>query len=196
MKKINKKRIILLIILICLLILQIKAFTDSQANKVLEITLSAKDSKSILEDSLVTLEAIDEGKSGYALILPEVVNEKRVSKYYITEKNIETDKEVDTTNVMNKSTEEAVSSKTEKKAGDKIYLTEEEIQNQRLEIDVEYDTITEGNTMLYYEEKETKLKDGKIIMLEGYVENGTKVKIESRPKEEITQIKNIIDQGL
>ena len=66
MKKINKKRIILLIILICLLILQIKAFTDSQANKVLEITLSAKDSKSILEDSLVTLEAIDEGKSGYA----------------------------------------------------------------------------------------------------------------------------------
>ena len=194
MKKINKKRIILLIILICLLILQIKAFTDSQANKVLEITLSAKDSKSILEDSLVTLEAIDEGKSGYALILPEVVNEKRVSKYYITEKNIETDKEVDTTNVMNKSTEEAVSSKTEKKAGDKIYLTEEEIQNQRLEIDVEYDTITEGNTMLYYEEKETKLKDGKIIMLEGYVENGTKVKIESRPKEEITQIDTYLNE--
>ena len=194
MKKINKKRIILLIILICLLILQIKAFTDSQANKVLEITLSAKDSKSILEDSLVTLEAIDEGKSGYALILPEVVNEKRVSKYYITEKNIETDKEVDTTNVMNKSTEEAVSSKTKKKAGDKIYLTEEEIQNQRLEIDVEYDTITEGNTMLYYEEKETKLKDGKIIMLEGYVENGTKVKIESRPKEEITQIDTYLNE--
>ena len=194
MKKINKKRIILLMILICLLILQIKAFTDSQANKVLEITLNAKDSKAILEDSVITLEATNEGESGYSIVLPEVVNEKRVSKYYITEKNIETDEETNTGNVENIQAEETVSSNIEKDAGDKIYLTEEEIQSQKVEIQVEYDTITKGDTTLYYEEKETKLEDGKIITLEGYVEDGTKVTIENRLQEEIPQIDTYLNE--
>ena len=194
MKKINKKRIILLMILICLLILQIKAFTDSQANKVLEITLNAKDSKAILEDSVITLEATNEGESGYSIVLPEIVNEKRVSKYYITEKNIETDEETNTENVENIQVEETVSSNIEKDAGDKIYLTEEEIQSQKVEIQVEYDTITKGDTTLYYEEKETKLEDGKIITLEGYVEDGTKVTIENRLQEEIPQIDTYLNE--
>lgn len=115
MKKINKKRIVLLIILVCLLILQIKAFMDSTANKLLEVTLLAKDSKAILEDSSMTVEATEEEESGYSLILPKVVNEKKVSKYYIIEKNVETQ------NTAN--TEETVNAEVEKNPGDKIYLT-------------------------------------------------------------------------
>ena len=128
-RKLNKKRITMLILLICLIILQIKAFTDSQANKILEITLAAKDNKAILEDSLVVIEAIDEGESGYSFILPEIVNEKRVSKYYITEKSIESGEEI--------------SNEVEKIPGEKIYLTEEEIQSGQIEVKAEYDSITE-----------------------------------------------------
>ncbi len=193
MKKISKKRIVLIMILICLLILQIKVFTDSQADKLLEITLNVKDAKAVLEDSLVTLEATDEGESGYSLILPEIVNEKKVSKYYITEKDIE---EKDNNNNVenNTQTEEMVSANIEKKAGDKIYLTEEEIQSQKIEIQADYDTIIEGDIPLYYEKKETKLEDGKKITLEGYVEDETKVRIESTPKEEITQIDTYLSE--
>ena len=145
MKKINKKRIVLLIILICLLILQIKAFTDSQANKLLEVTIVAKDNEGLLEDSSEAVEATDEGESGYSLALPEVINEKMVNKYYITEKNAENE-EVDSTEV-------------EKKPGEKIYLTEEEAQSQKVELKVYYDTKTEAGTVFYNEQVEQELED-------------------------------------
>lgn len=103
MKKINKKRIALLIILICLLILQIKAFTDSQANRLLEITLSIKDNSSKLEDNLIVEEATDEGESGYSLVLPEFVSEKKISKYYIIEnQTIEVEKKSRRENLFNR----------------------------------------------------------------------------------------------
>ena len=173
MKKINKKRIVLLIILICLLILQIKAFTDSQANKLLEVTIVAKDNEGLLEDSSEAVEATDEGESGYSLALPEVINEKMVNKYYITEKNEESE-EVDSTEV-------------EKKPGDKIYLTEEEAQSQKLELKVDYDTKTEAGTVFYNEQIEQELED-KIVNIKAYVESGANVNIESIAKEEVTEI--------
>lgn len=155
MKKINKKRIVVLIILICLLIIQIRAFTDSQANKLLEITLVAKDNEVLLEDNSTKIKATDEEKSGYSLVLPQVVNEKKVSKYYITEKNLE-DKEK--------------SSKVQKKPGEKIYLTEEEAKNKKIELTVDYDTITENKTVFYNEQIEVN-KDDKNVKINGYVEN-------------------------
>ena len=173
MKKINKKRIVLLIILICLLILQIKAFTDSQANKLLEVTIVAKDNEGLLEDSSEAVEATDEGESGYSLALPEVINEKMVSKYYITEKNAENE-EIDSTEV-------------EKKPGEKIYLTEEEAQSQKVELKVYYDTKTEAGTVFYNEQVEQELED-KIVNVKAYVESGANVNIESIAKEEVTEI--------
>ena len=179
-RKLNKKRIAMLILLICLIILQIKAFTDSQANKILEITLAAKDNKAILEDSLVVIEAIDEGESGYSFILPEIVNEKRVSKYYITVKSIES--------------EEEISNEVEKIPGEKIYLTEEEIQSGQIEVKAEYDSITEEENVFYYEIKQVELEDGRIVTLEGYIENGTTLKVENVLRENITQIDNILGE--
>ena len=173
MKKINKKRIVLLIILICLLILQIKAFMDSTANKLLEITLDAKDNAAILDESSVTAEATDEGESGYSLILPEVINEKKVSKYYIAEKNGEN--------------EESESIEVEKSPGDKIYLTEEEVESQKVELKVDYDSKTGENIILYNEQIEKELED-KVITIKTYVEGGATANIESKTKEEVTDV--------
>lgn len=177
MKKINKKRVFLLIILICLLILQIKAFKNSQANKLVETTLVAKDNKSILEDALVTIEATSEGESGYVLVLPGIINEKKVSKYYITEKNIEN--------------EEITNKDIEKEPGTKIYLTDEEIEIKKVELKVEYDSITKDEKILYNQQINTKLDD-KIIQVKAYIEDGIEVKIENKEKEDIAQIDNYL----
>ena len=190
MKKINKKRIVLLIILICLLILQIKAFTDSQANKLLEITLVAKDNENLLEDISEKIEATDEGKSGYSLVLPEVVNEKVVSKYYITEKT----EEQETQNVQEEQkVEETKSTEVEKKPGDKIYLTKEEEESKKIELKIDYDTKIEGDIRFYNEQIEKELEDN-IIKVGAYVEDGTTASIESKTKEEVTEVDDYLTE--
>ena len=168
-KKINKKKIVLLIILICLLILQIKAFTDSQANKLFEISLLVKDNSNVLEDNKVEVEATEEENSGY-FYLPESVNGKRVSKFYITEKTVEENNEN--------------SSVVEKKPGDKIYLSESEKENKQVEVKLDYDTKTSNEKILYNSELNIE-KNEASISVNGYVENETKLQVEEKTKDDV-----------
>ena len=168
-KKINKKKIVLLIILICLLILQIKAFTDSQANKLFEISLLVKDNSNVLEDNKVEVEATEEENSGY-FYLPESVNGKRVSKFYITEKTVEENNEN--------------SSVVEKKPGDKIYLSESEKESKQVEVKLDYDTKTSNEKILYNSELNIE-KNEASISVNGYVENETKLQVEEKTKDDV-----------
>lgn len=176
-KKVNKKKIILLIILICLLILQIKAFTDSTANKLIEITLNVEDNNSVLKNSSTIIQATNEEASGYSISLPEFINEKKVSKYYITEKQVENEKEI--------------SKEVEKNPGDKIYLTNEETLKKQVELKAKYDSINIENTS-FYNTRINATIENKNIQLNAYVEDGTFAIIENKTKEDVTKIDNYL----
>ena len=88
MKKIDKKGIVKLIILIILLIMQIKAFDNSRANKLTYITAKIEDVSGLLSAETSTMIAINEGDNGMAITLPNFINNKKINKYYITKKEI------------------------------------------------------------------------------------------------------------
>ena len=93
MKKISKKRLVILIVLILIVIAEIKIFTDSRANKLVEITANVVDSSSLLEDEKYVLQATSEKESGYCITLPSTINGKMISKYIIEEKEIAEEKQ-------------------------------------------------------------------------------------------------------
>ncbi len=86
--RINKKRVFILICLIMLVIFEIVAFRNSRANKIIDIAASIIDDEKNIDTEHISLEAINSGESGYALILPEYVNNKKIDSYIITEKEI------------------------------------------------------------------------------------------------------------
>lgn len=93
MRKLNVKQIGVLIVLILLLILQIKAFTDSKANKLTDITAKIIDVSGVLSDEIYMLKAVNEEENGTAITLPSVVNEKIIEKYIIEIKPINEESE-------------------------------------------------------------------------------------------------------
>ena len=101
MKKINKKRILILSGLIILILLEIKAFRDSKAEKIIDISANCKDSQELIEDEKITIQAVNEGKDGISITLPELVNEKKVSKYLIANQEIVTKNEEKEENSVN-----------------------------------------------------------------------------------------------
>ena len=155
MRKIKKRKIALLIILIVFLIIEIKAFTDSRATKLIEITANIVDDSGLLEDEKYILQAINEGESGYCITLPNVVNDKKISKYIIEQKEINKDNAKDEknkeesenkvnleeNNISNEVNSEIVNNKSkesnkrvEKKPGEKLYLSSEEIENKNIKV--------------------------------------------------------------
>ena len=112
MKKINKKRLVFAIILIIMLVLVIKFLNDSRADDLIEITANILDNSGLLSDEQYTILANNEGKNGYSIILPEIINNKKVIKYFVENKQIESNQE-------NKEEIQIL----EKTAGEKIYLT-------------------------------------------------------------------------
>ena len=167
MKKTNKRRnIFILILLMLFIIVLLRAFSNSRANKVIEITANIKDNSSLLVDEKTTLEAINEGESGFSITLPDVINTKKVTKYIVTQKeiieNAEEEKQENVTNTTNETTNDIrnnegidtidvkqadvtnpqtveKTSKVEKLPGEKIYLTQEERENSEIMLTVEYD---------------------------------------------------------
>lgn len=88
MKNLSKKKLIWLIIATVLVIIEIKAFTDSRADKLLEINTNIVDASGLLDVEQVNLEASSQNEAGYYIILPEYINGKKVSRFFIEEKSI------------------------------------------------------------------------------------------------------------
>ena len=113
MKKTNKRNIVTLIFLMIFIIILLRAFSNSRANKVIEITANIQDNSGLLVDEKTTLEAINEGESGFSITLPEVINTKKVTKYIVTQKemveNTEEETKSNITNTTNETTNEIAS---------------------------------------------------------------------------------------
>ena len=267
MKRKNKNFIIILIILIILIIVGLKAFNNSKANKTIEITAKFKDVEGLVSDEKMTLVASNDGENGMAIILPEIVNEKKVKKYIITKKdisnenikntintktetmatsNIKTEnaqteititKSTETENtkseaIVTKSTEtentksEATVTKStetentkseatvtkntetkntkseatiinntenfitettkeyvkteniEKNPGEKIYLTQEELKNLEITLEINYDTIKEDSQILYNKQINYNDEDkNELLTVSGYMLLDTQLKV-------------------
>ena len=104
MKKLNKKRIAILIFLVIVVLFEIIAFRDSRANKIIEVTLATIDNSGFLSVEEINISAINGEESGYYIFLPEYINEKRVIKYIVEQKNIQTEDKEDE-NVENENIE-------------------------------------------------------------------------------------------
>ena len=137
MNKINKKKkIAILIILIILIIIGVRIFTKSVASKNQEITVKVKDDEGLLSDETFVTNATKEGENETSLVLPDFANDKKVKKYIIVKKGVSTSKDTANDTTSNDKVETV-----EMKPGEKVYLTQEEIENSQIELNVEYDTI-------------------------------------------------------
>ena len=204
MKKIDKKGIVKLIIFIILLIIQIRAFDNSRANKLTYVTAKITDLSGLLSEETSTMIAINEADSGIAITLPDFVNTKKVSKYIVTKKEItqseletENETEIGTettteTDVLEDGVEETITEETnpeqttegtletvELLPGEKVYLTQEEIDSLEIALTVQYDTI-EVETQTLYNKKltVTDADDYELLSVLGYMPYDTVIEIQ------------------
>lgn len=94
MNKIRKKRVVILIMIIVLLIVELRAFKNSRANKVSTIELTVVDNKNLVGTEVVNIEALNDEKLGVSFVLPKTINNKNVS-YYVFEEKTTTQKLVE-----------------------------------------------------------------------------------------------------
>ena len=180
MKKIKKKDILVLIFLIILIIVMIRAFIKSRANEVIEVTANFIDNSGLLSDEIINIEAFNEGESGYSITLPEVVNTKIAKKYIVTQKEI-----IDTEKLQTDDSqieEESLNNKSvEMLPGEKIYLTQEELENLQTTLNVEYDTIeNDKNDIQILYNKKLILKDdedSEKLIISGYMPSDTAMQV-------------------
>ena len=179
MKKINKKRILILIGLIILILLGIKAFRDSKAEKIIDISANCKDSQKLIEDEKVTIQAINEGKDAISITLPEFVNEKKVSKYLMTNQEVVTKNEEKDENSVNEQKNESTKEFEEKLPGEKIYLTQEEKDKLNIDLVVEYDSLEIEKERLYNKKLALEDKEKEILNVSGYMPLKTEMNVEN-----------------
>ena len=174
MKKLNKGKIIILIVLLILIIFELVAFRNSRAEKIVPISATYTDLANKVEAITTNIEAKSEDESGYSVILPDVVENKKVLKYSVTQKTIIN------SNTTTKESEEETT--LEMKPGDRLYLTDEELENQKLELKLEYDT----KDNLY--NKKISINNDKFnIDVEGYFPLNATLNSETVEKEALNQ---------
>ena len=197
MKKIKKKDILVLIFLIILIIVMIRAFIKSRANEVIEVTANFIDNSGSLSDEIINIEAFNEGESGYSITLPEVVNTKIAKKYIVTQKEIIDTEELQTDDSQIE--EESLNDKSvEMLPGEKIYLTQEELENLQTTLNVEYDTIEndKNDTQILYNKK-LILKDDEDLeklIISGYMPCDTTMQVKDVDTSNI-DIENEMEQN-
>ena len=168
MNRLSKKRmIVILIIAIILIIVGIRVFTKSRASKTLEITANFKDEGGLLSDEIATVTATDEGENGTSFVLPDFANDKKVNKYIVEQKNIESSNEENQQNII------------EMLPGDKIYLTQDEIEQSQIELKVEYDTKDINEKKLYNKKLIKPSDDNKeeLVKVSGYMPVDAKLEV-------------------
>lgn len=232
MRRLNKKRIAAILILIFLLMIEILALEFSKAKNIKEIKLISSDHSKALENEEIMLKATDEGKSGFYIVLPEIINEKYVSSYLVEEKVVQTEEkienEVTNTNIdntieeqeqkelinnmninttqntipeetksKNKENKEIIvgKNKLEKKPGDRIYLTKQELEQKEVTIETIYDSKKVGELNLYKKLVQQTINES-VIKIEGYMPQEAKVVVEESNLEELEKTfpKEYIDE--
>ncbi len=180
MKKLKKGKIIILIVLLTLIIFELVAFRNSRAEKIIPIIATFTDTAEKVSVIKETIDAKSEAESGYTVILPDMVNNKKVTKYFVTQKTI------NEKTGSNETLENA--EKVAMLPGDKIYLTDEELELKKLDLSIEYDKKDD-----LYNQKLIANSNKFNIEVEGYFPLDSNLIIETTDKETLN---NDIDKFL
>lgn len=216
MRKLNLKKVVIVVLLAFFTLIELFALGLSKAKKISSINLCISDFDSFLEQFVVITDTYDGGESGYYIELPEFINTKRVSKYLIQEKqiietqatieNIEEDEnsanqtENTQANVVNEAnaneTKNAQIEKienVEKQPGDRVFLTEQEINDSQIEVQALYDKKELDGSVKYNRLLEQKIKKDeeqansddnlKNISIQGYLPENITLKLDEVEKE-------------
>lgn len=177
MEKLRKGKVFILILLLILIIFELIAFQNSRAEKVITISANFSDSKNLVEEVTENIEATDKDESGYSVVLPDKVNNKKISKYYITSKLINESNEIQEENVV------------EKLPGDNIYLTEDELKEKQINFEIDYDIKDD----LYNQSLTTQI-DNYNVTIEGYLPLNAELKAIAKDEEELIKENEDIDE--
>ena len=212
----NKKRIIISIIIIILLIIEIIAFNNSRASKIINIKTQIIDKDKIIDTIEEEWSATSED-GRYYIELPEYINETKIIEYYVTTSsksdNIKNSNEISNNTISNKvnntndvnnanstnmqetssvnansTIENSVNSSKEEiiKPGKKFYITEKDLKNKNLDISVKYDKKEKNEEILY--NKKIKIENTEnIIQLEGYMPFESNIEISEVKEEDIQE---------
>ena len=137
--KIIVKKIRNIFILLMAIIIMLGAYhniRNSKAENVIQIQLEVADKNSILSTQIVNVEATETSDGNYLLNLPISVNKNLVTKYYTSSgEEISVDAENDIATIQ---------------------LTNEEVQNKKVQVQTDYDTkevtVNDKTELLYKKE--------------------------------------------
>lgn len=191
MRRLNKRKTAIILIVMIMLLVEIIILGLSRANNIKEIHTTIIDYGEKLEDDNLILDAINSGKDSYYVVLPDMINNKVVTSYYVALRNdgqseettatenagsneINIDEEAQINTVVEDTSNTETNLETtkqvqmEKKPGDKLYLTATEIEEQKLNVIAKYDE-KEKNGQLLYNKHLEQIIDDKNITVEGYM---------------------------
>lgn len=195
MRRLNKRKTAIILIVMIMLLVEIIILGLSRANNIKEIHTTIIDYGEKLEDDNLILDAINSGKDSYYVVLPDMINNKVVTSYYVALRNdgqseettatenvesdeinveinvneeIQTNTDAENINDTETSLETTKQVQMEKKPGDKLYLTATEIEEQKLNVIAKYDE-KEKNGQLLYNKHLEQIIDDKNVTVEGYM---------------------------
>ena len=195
MRRLNKRKTAIILIVMIMLLVEIIILGLSRANNIKEIQTTIIDYGKKLEDDNLILDAINSGKDSYYVVLPNMINNKVVTNYYVALRNdgqseettatenvesdeinveinvneeIQTNTDAENINDTETSLETTKQVQMEKKPGDKLYLTATEIEEQELNVIAKYDE-KEKNGQLLYNKHLEQIIDDKNVTVEGYM---------------------------
>ena len=209
MKKIKKKKIIILIMIIALIIVEIIAFKNSRANKTVEINVSLEDSEQILSEEIQIWSASNNQNGDYYIVLPEYINNNRVSEYELIENNSinnqllenndegnnsltkenvvnEVQDEKQLNNIVNETNGEISNNSKIYKPSEKVYLSKEDIENKSIVMKLKYDKKEINEETIYYRNIFKEISNRR-IQIEGYMPLNSTVEVIEIKKEEIEE---------
>ena len=87
MRRLNKRKTAIILIVMIMLLVEIIILGLSRANNIKEIQTTIIDYGKKLEDDNLILDAINSGKDSYYVVLPDMINNKVVTSYYVALRN-------------------------------------------------------------------------------------------------------------
>ncbi|MGN1384559.1 MAG: beta strand repeat-containing protein [Clostridia bacterium] len=219
MRRLNKRKTAIILIVMIMLLVEIIILGLSRANNIKEIHTTIIDYGEKLEDDNLILDAINSGKDSYYVVLPDMINNKVVTSYYVAlrndgqseettatenvesgEINVDEEAQINTVieDISNTSTtlETTKQVQMEKKPGDKLYLTATEIEEQKLNVIAKYDE-KEKNGQLLYNKHLEQIIDDKNVTVEGYMPADAILTVEVANEEKTKEaLKDVLNKDI
>lgn len=219
MRRLNKRKTAIILIVMIMLLVEIIILGLSRANNIKEIHTTIIDYGEKLEDDNLILDAINSGKDSYYVVLPDMINNKVVTSYYVALRNdgqseettatenagsneINIDEEAQINTVVEDTSNTETNLETtkqvqmEKKPGDKLYLTATEIEEQKLNVIAKYDE-KEKNGQLLYNKHLEQIIDDKNITVEGYMPADAILTVEVASEEKTKEaLKDVLNKDI